>query len=79
MFVLQDEIIWYNKNKLNGKHLLSFDLDCSAEGLAKYLKRRRVPKNRAYAHNFLSKYELNINLSINIERIVFERLYDNKK
>lgn len=53
----------------NKKQLLPLDLDCSAEGLAKWLKRRIIPKNRAYAHNFLSKCGLNINRPMNIIKV----------
>ena len=53
----------------NKKYLLPLDLDCSAEGLAKWLRRRIIPKNRAYAHNFLSKCRLNINRPMNIIKV----------
>ena len=53
----------------NKKYLLPLDLDCSADGLAKWLRRRIIPKNRAYAHNFLSKCRLNINRPMNIIKV----------
>ena len=51
------------------KQLLPLDLDCSAEGLAKWLKHRTIPKNRAYVHNFLRKCGLNINRPMNIIKV----------
>ena len=52
------EILWINEAK---RDLLPLDLELSSEGIAKWLKHRTIPKNRAYVHNFLSKCGLNIN------------------
>lgn len=41
------------------KALLPLDLELSDRGLAKWLKRRTIPGNRAYVQNFLAKLELN--------------------
>ena len=36
------------------KSLLPLDLELSDHGLAKWLKRRTIPSNRAYVQNFLA-------------------------
>lgn len=41
------------------KALLPLDLELSDRGLAKWLKRRTIPGNRAYVQNFLAKLGLN--------------------
>jgi hypothetical protein len=41
------------------KSLLPLDLELSDRGLAKWLKRRTIPGNRAYVQNFLAKLGLN--------------------
>ena len=41
------------------KNLLPLDLKLSDKGLAKWLKRRTIPGNRAYVQNFLAKLGLN--------------------
>ena len=41
------------------KSLLPLDLELSDHGLAKWLKRRTIPSNRAYVQNFLAKLGLN--------------------
>ena len=57
------EITWVNEQK---KDFLPLDLQLSNDGLAKWIKHRTIPKNRAYVHNFLSKCGLNINRPMNI-------------
>jgi hypothetical protein len=42
-------------------HLLPLDLEPSPDGLVAWLKRRVIPKNRAYVHAFLAKCGLNAN------------------
>jgi len=59
-------ILWVNETK---KELLPLDLDLTNEGLAKWLKHRTIPKNRAYVHNFLSKCGLNINRPMTIIKV----------
>ena len=41
------------------KALLPLDLELSDKGMAKWLKRRTIPGNRAYVQNFLAKLGLN--------------------
>lgn len=60
------EITWCEENK---KELLPLDLNLSGDGLARWLKHRTIPKNRAYVHNFLSKCGLNLNRPMNIIRV----------
>ena len=57
------EIVWVNEDK---KYLLPIDLFLTSDGLAKWLKQRTIPKNRAYVQNFLSKCGLSINRPMNI-------------
>lgn len=60
------KILWVNEGK---KDLFPLDLELTDEGLAKWLKHRTIPKNRAYVHNFLSKCGLNINRPMTIIRV----------
>lgn len=60
------KILWKNEAK---KELFPLDLSPDAEGLATWLKRRTIPKNRAYVHNFLSKCGLNINRPMAVIRV----------
>ncbi len=60
------QILWQNDKQ---KELFPLDLDVSGEGIAKWLKHRTIPKNRAYVHNFLSKCGLNLNRPINIIKV----------
>lgn len=57
------EITWVNDAY---KKLLPLDLRLSGEGLARWIKHRTIPQNRAYVHNFLSKCGLSINRPMNI-------------
>jgi len=59
-------ILWMNEAK---KDLFPLDLELTSEGLAKWLKHRTIPKNRAYVHNFLSKCGLNINRPMSIIKV----------
>ena len=59
-------ILWLNEAK---KDLFPLDLELTSEGLAKWLKHRTIPKNRAYVHNFLSKCGLNINRPMSIIKV----------
>lgn len=47
---LTAHISWINRSK---SHLLPPDLTLSDEGIVKWLKRRIIPKNRAFVHNIL--------------------------
>lgn len=60
------KILWVNEGK---KDLFPLDLELTDEGLAKWLKHRTIPKNRAYVHNFLSKCGLNINRPMTIIKV----------
>ncbi len=60
------QIQWFDESNIN---LIPLDLEISNEGLAKWLKHRTIPKNRAYVHNFLSKCGLNINRPMNIIKV----------
>ncbi len=60
------EIVWQNTAR---RDLLPLDLDVSGEGVAKWLKRRTIPKNRAYVHNLLSKCGLSLNRPLGIIRV----------
>lgn len=50
------QIISINEDQ---KNLLPLDLELSDRGLAKWLKHRTIPQNRAYVQNFLAKLGLN--------------------
>lgn len=58
--------LWVNEDK---KDLFPLDLELTNDGLAKWLKHRTIPKNRAYVHNFLSKCGLNINRPMTIIKV----------
>ena len=60
------KILWKNGAK---KDLFPLDLELTEEGIAKWLKHRTIPKNRAYVHNFLSKCGLNINRPMTIIKV----------
>ena len=60
------KILWVNEDK---KYLFPLDLELTNDGLAKWLKHRTIPKNRAYVHNFLSKCGLNINRPMTIIKV----------
>jgi hypothetical protein len=50
---------------------LPLDLELSDQGLAKWMKRRTIPRNRAYAQNFLTKMGLNIKDTLGIIDICY--------
>lgn len=60
------EILWQNSEM---QHLFPLDLTISEEGIARWLKHRTIPKNRAYVHAFLSKCGMNINRPMNIIKL----------
>lgn len=60
------KILWVNEDE---KNLLPLDLELTNDGLAKWMKHRTIPKNRAYVHNFLSKCGLNINRPMTIIKV----------
>lgn len=57
------KILWINEEQ---KNLLPLSMQPDEEGLEKWLRRRTIPKNRAYVHNFLAKCGLSINRPMNI-------------
>lgn len=57
------KILWINEDARN---LLPLSLIPNEEGLERWLKRRTIPKNRAYVHNFLAKCGLSANRPMNI-------------
>ena len=57
------ELIWINEEK---KNMLPLDLECSPEGVSRWLRHRTIPKNRAYVQNLLSKCGLSINRPMSI-------------
>ena len=56
-------ILWCNDRQID---LLPLDLQLTGNGIAKWLKQRVIPKNRAYVHTLLSKSGMNINRPMNI-------------
>ena len=60
------EISWRNEER---RDLFPLDLNPTNEGLARWLKHRMIPKNRAYVHSFLSKCGLNLNRPMNIIKV----------
>lgn len=59
-------ILWVNEEC---RDLLPLGMELSGSGIAKWLKQRTIPKNRAYVNSFLSKCGLHINRPMNIIRI----------
>ena len=59
-------ILWKNDEY---RDLFPLDLEVSREGIARWLKHRTIPKNRAYVRNFLSKCGLNINRPFHIIQV----------
>ena len=57
------ELIWINEEE---KNMLPLDLECSPEGVSRWLRHRTIPKNRAYVQNLLSKCGLSINRPMSI-------------
>ena len=57
------EILWINEAT---RELLPLDLQPDAQGLAKWISRRTIPKNRAFVHSFLAKCNLNLNRPMSI-------------
>lgn len=59
-------ILWVNEEC---RYLLPLGMEVSGSGIAKWLKQRTIPKNRAYVNSFLSKCGLHINRPMNIIRV----------
>ena len=60
------QILWTNEEKAA---LLPLDLTLTPDGVSRWLRRRTIPKNRAYVHNLLSKCGLNLNRPLSIINI----------
>lgn len=59
-------ILWVNDQE---KALLPLDLQLTNDGMGRWLKHRTIPKNRAHAHNFLSKCGLSVNRPMSIIKV----------
>ena len=57
------ELVWINEDK---KSMLPLDLECSPEGISRWIRHRIIPKNRANVHSLLSKCGLSINRPMSI-------------
>lgn len=57
------QILWIDESN---RSLLPLDLALTPEGLSRWLRRRTIPKNRAYVHNLLAKCGLNLNRPLSI-------------
>ena len=57
------EILWINEENRN---LLPLDMEPTSKGLAKWVCRRAIPKNRAFVHSLLAKCNLNLNRPMSI-------------
>ena len=57
------QILWTNEEKAA---LLPLDLTLTPDGLSRWLRRRVIPKNRAYVHSLLAKCGLNLNRPLGI-------------
>ena len=57
------QILWTNEEKAA---LLPLDLTLTPDGLSRWLRRRMIPKNRAYVHSLLAKCGLNLNRPLGI-------------
>lgn len=58
-------LLWLNDEK---KHLLPLDLEPTETSIAKWLRHRIIPKNRAYVQSLLSKCGLSINRPMSVIR-----------
>ena len=57
------EILWKNNEY---EYLLPLDLECTPDGLSRWLRHRTIPRNRAFVHAFLAKCNLSSNRPMNI-------------
>ena len=57
------QILWTREEKAA---LLPLDLTLTPDGLSRWLRRRTIPKNRAYVHSLLAKCGLNLNRPLGI-------------
>lgn len=57
------ELLWVNEGK---RQLLPYGFEASPHGIESWVKRRNIPKNRAFANNFLAKSGLSANRQLGI-------------
>ena len=57
------EITWINENRIN---MLPIGMKATNQDLAKWLKHRAIPKNRAFVNSFLAKCGLNANRPMDV-------------
>ena len=57
------QILWTNEEKAA---FLPLGLTLTPDGLSRWLRRRTIPKNRAYVHSLLAKCGLNLNRPLSI-------------
>ena len=57
------ENLWHDAEQTT---LLPLDMELTPESLGRWLRRRTIPKNRAYIHALLAKYGLNLNRPMGI-------------
>ncbi len=60
------QILWLDEDS---RSLLPLDLRLTPEGLSRWLRRRTIPKNRAYVHNLLAKCGSKLNRPLSIINI----------
>ena len=60
------QILWIDEEN---RSLLPLNLTLTPEGLSRWLRRRTIPKNRAYVHSLLAKCGLNLNRPLSIINI----------
>ena len=57
------EVHWLNEEQ---RHLLPLDMELSPEGISRWMRRRTIPRNRAYVNRLLAKCGLNANRPMGI-------------
>ena len=57
------EVHWINEYQ---RHLLPLDMELSPEGISRWMRRRTIPRNRAYVNRLLAKCGLNVNRPMGI-------------
>lgn len=57
------EVHWINEEQ---RHLLPLDMELSPEGISRWMRRRTIPRNRAYVNRLLAKCGLNANRPMGI-------------
>ena len=56
--------------------LMPLGVEVTDSGLARWLKHRKIPRNRAYIHSFLAKVGLSANSTLGIINISSPALYE---